>query len=86
MTETLEIRLKRLRMQSWRRGMRETDLMLGPYADAELAALDGPALDAFEALLDEADGDLYGWIAGRAPPPRHHAGAIGRIRAFHRLG
>ena len=30
-------RLKRLRLRSWRRGMREMDLILGPFADAGLA-------------------------------------------------
>ncbi|HET7410536.1 MAG TPA: succinate dehydrogenase assembly factor 2 [Paracoccaceae bacterium] len=86
MTETPETRLKRLRLRSWRRGTREMDLILGPYADEALPGLDGPALDAFEALLDEADADLYAWVAGTAPPPVPHEPAIGRVRAFHRLG
>ncbi len=86
MTESQETRLKRLRLRSWRRGTREIDLILGPYADAALAALDGGALDAYEALLEQPDPDLYDWVAGSAGPPEAHAQAIGRIRAFHRLG
>ena len=86
MSETRETRLKRLRLRSWRRGTREMDLVLGPYADGPMAGLDEAALDAFEALLDEADPDLYTWIAGAAAPPAAHGTAIGRIRAFHRLG
>ena len=39
MTETAETRLKRMRMRSWRRGTKEMDLVLGPYADARLAAM-----------------------------------------------
>ena len=37
--ETHENRLKRLRLRSWRRGMKEMDLILGRFADRELAAM-----------------------------------------------
>lgn len=58
-------RLKRLTMRSWRRGTREMDLILGPFADAELAGMEPQALDAYERLLDENDQDLYPWITAR---------------------
>ncbi len=32
MQETAEARLKRMRMRSWRRGTKEMDLVLGPWA------------------------------------------------------
>ena len=64
-----EARLKKLRMRSWRRGMKEMDLILGPFADARLADLDGPVLDAYEALLEENDQDLYLWVTGALPCP-----------------
>ena len=32
MTETAEARLKRMAMRSWRRGTKEMDLVLGPWA------------------------------------------------------
>ena len=86
MSETPETRLKRLRLRSWRRGTREMDLVLGQYADEALAGLDETGLDAFEALLDEADPDLYEWVSGAAAPPPAHGTTIARIRAFHRLG
>jgi antitoxin CptB len=62
-------RLRRLRMRAWRRGTREMDLVLGPFADARLEAMDAAALDAFEALLEEDDHDLWLWISGQAAPP-----------------
>ena len=37
--ESDEIRLKRLRMRSWRRGMKEMDLILGPFSDSQLVDL-----------------------------------------------
>ena len=82
MQESAEQRLKRLRMRSWRRGMREMDLILGPFAERELARLDPAQLDGYEALLGESDHDLYRWLSGRAAPPDRHAALIARIGRF----
>lgn len=84
MTETPEDRLKRMRMRAWRRGTKEMDLILGPFADAHLAGMDGAALDAFEALLAENDQDLYPWITGAAPVPPGHAALLEVIGHFAR--
>jgi antitoxin CptB len=69
MTESSEDRRKRLVFRSWHRGMREVDLLLGPFAERHLAALGPPQLDRYEALLAESDAVLYDWLAGRVPPP-----------------
>ena len=69
MSEPADARLRRLRMRAWRRGTREMDLILGPFADARLGAMMAPALEAFEAVLAENDQDLYGWVTGRDTPP-----------------
>ena len=76
-------RVKRLRLRSWRRGIREMDLILGAYADARLAALEVSALDAYERLLEENDQELYGWVSGRTAPPAEHAATVAALRAFH---
>ena len=86
MHESREIRLKRLRIRSWRRGTREMDLILGPFADGQLAALDDPALDAYEALLEHADPDLYAWVCGAGEPVAQLRTAVDRVRRFHRIG
>lgn len=62
-------RLRKLCFRAWRRGVREADLILGPFADANLAKLDPGQLDRFEALLEEPDVDLYAWIIGQTPAP-----------------
>ena len=74
------VRLRRLRMRSWRRGTREMDLILGGYADEALDGLEPAGLDGFEALLAEDDHDLYRWIAGAAGAPADHAEIVERIR------
>jgi antitoxin CptB len=84
MGETAENRLKRLKMRSWRRGTKEMDLILGPYADAHLAGMDDPTLDAYEALLDENDQDLLPWVLGQQPAPAQHGPLIALIATFAR--
>lgn len=62
---TEDTRIKRLRMRSWRRGTKEMDLILGPFADSHAAGLDGAMLDRYEALLEENDQDLFAWVLAR---------------------
>ena len=83
MAEDRETRLKRMRMRAWRRGTKEMDLLFGQYADGPMADLSGADLDAFEALMDEADDELYLWISGASAYPAEHEAAIRRVRAFH---
>jgi antitoxin CptB len=69
MQETHENRLKRLKMRSMRRGIKEMDIILSRYADTYLAKMDAPALDLYEQLLNENDQDLYQWVSGQAQAP-----------------
>lgn len=81
--------LKRLRMRSWRRGIKEMDLILGPFADTALAELDTPTRAQFETLLEENDHDLYQWLTARIGPdagaramgPPAYAALLDRIAA-----
>ncbi|MFN7269448.1 MAG: succinate dehydrogenase assembly factor 2 [Cereibacter sp.] len=84
MGETPEEALKRMRMRSWRRGTKEMDLVLGPFADARLAELSGSALADYDALLAENDQDLIQWVLGRSAPPDRFAPLIARIAAHAR--
>lgn len=74
-----DIRLRRLKMRSWRRGIKEMDLILGRFWDSQGASLDDATLDAYEALLLENDQDLYRWCSGQAAPPERFAGLIARL-------
>ncbi len=83
MAETAEIRLKRLSMRSWRRGIKEMDLILGKYSDQRLQDLRSDQLDLYESLLSENDQDLYAWFTGRLPTPVQHESILAEIRDFH---
>ncbi len=69
MGETIEVRRKRLRYQSWHRGTKEIDLMLGRFADTMLARLTAEQLDRYETLLANPDPDIYLWISGGEAVP-----------------
>jgi antitoxin CptB len=64
-----DTRIKQLRYRAWRRGFREHDFLMGTFADDKLALQDEAGLDAFDALLDQADWDVYYWIVGQKPVP-----------------
>ena len=80
--ETKEARLKRMVMRSWRRGTKEMDLVLGPFADAHLASLAEADLLTYDALLAENDQDLMAWILGQSAPPAALAPLLSRITRF----
>jgi len=81
--EDIAIRRRRLRYRAWHRGTREMDLVLGPYADAHVDALDHAGLGRLEVLIDEEDTDLLTWVMGQvAPPPRVDAELLARLVAF----
>jgi antitoxin CptB len=83
-TETAEARRKRMAMRSWRRGTKEMDLILGPFADAHLAELAEADLVLYDRLLAENDQDLMAWVLGQSDPPAELADLFARITAFAR--
>lgn len=82
MIEAQEARLKRMRMRAWRRGTKEMDLVLGPYADAKLPEMTEADLMAFEALLAENDQDLMSWMLGQTTPPELHSNLIATLSGY----
>lgn len=81
--EPRDIRIKRLTMRSWRRGTKEMDMILGPFADARLADLDPQFLDQYETLLEENDQDLYIWVTKAGLRPDQYVSLLSRIADFH---
>jgi len=52
------------------------DLLLGRFAERHLDALSEAELGQYEALLEAADPDIYGWIAGETVPPQAFDNAV----------
>lgn len=65
----LDVRRKKAYFNSWHRGTREMDLLIGGFAEAYLASLTDEQLGRYETLLQCPDSDLYAWITGRGEPP-----------------
>lgn len=64
-----EKRLKRLRHRSHYTGTKETDIILGGFAEKHLDSLTPEQLDAFETLVETPEPDVYMWISRRRPVP-----------------
>lgn len=65
--------------------MREVDLILGAFADAEIASLTEAEMDQYERLLDAPDGDLLQWVTGeRSIPEIFQTSVMKRIVASRR--
>jgi antitoxin CptB len=84
--KTLELsaRQKRILFRSWHRGMREVDLLLGRFANAEIGNLCDRDLEDYELLLDAPDRDIFSWLTGEAETPGPFGTPVlQKVRAFH---
>ena len=82
-SDGLDDRRKRLLFRCWHRGTREMDLILGRFADAEIANLSEQELAQFEHLMDVPDPDLYAALTGKMPPAPEYANRLfDRIKSF----
>jgi antitoxin CptB len=79
----LDDRRKRLLFRCWHRGTREMDLILGRFADAEIAGLADDDLTQLERLIEVPDPDLYAALTGNAPlAPEYASRLFERIKSF----
>jgi antitoxin CptB len=79
----LDDRRKRLLFRCWHRGTREMDLILGRFADAEIAGLTDGELMQLEHLIELPDPDLYAALTGDKALDAEYASALfDRIKAF----
>jgi antitoxin CptB len=81
-TETRDIRIKRLKMRSMRRGIKEMDIILSGFFGASLIEMSGVQLDLYEEFLDENDQDLYQWVSGQAAGAAKYETLINQIKVY----
>ncbi|CAN7203987.1 succinate dehydrogenase assembly factor 2 [Bosea sp. LjRoot90] len=80
----LDPRRRKILFRAWHRGMRETDLIMGRFADAQIGTLSEAELDEFERLIEVLDRDLLSWITGEAQVPENYdSDVFRRLKAFH---
>ncbi len=79
-----DARRRRIRFRAWHRGTREMDLLMGRFADSELASLPEAELDDLELLMEAPDRDAFSWLTGEIETPVHYDTPVFRkVRAFH---
>jgi len=81
----LDVHRRRTRFRAWHRGMREMDLILGSFADAQIGALTGDEIDQYEMLLEISDTDFLPMVTGERPvPPDLDCAVLQKILASRR--
>ena len=74
--ETRVNRIRRLIYQSSYTGTRETDLLLGQFANRYLNDLEDQQLDDYEALLSQGDQNILAWVRGDLKIPDNLNGTV----------
>lgn len=69
MENTKEIRIKKLLYQSWYRGCKETDKIVGLFAKKYIHTLTDTELDELENILAENDNDIFDWLSNKKEMP-----------------
>ena len=81
-----DIRLKRLKLRSMRRGIKEMDIILSGFAREHLMAMSDAQLDLYEKFLNENDQDLYQWVSGQEIVDKQYEGLVKQIRLHLSFG
>ena len=81
-----DIRLKRLKLRSMRRGIKEMDIILSGFAREHLMAMSDAQLDLYEKFLNENDQDLYQWVSGQEIVDEKYEGLVEQIKLYLSFG
>ncbi len=80
----LDPRRRRILFRAWHRGIREMDLIMGQFADAEIARLNEAEIEAFELLIEVPDRDLFAWLTdAEETPANYDTGVFRKLKIFH---
>ncbi len=74
-TESVEDRKRRLTWQC-RRGIKEVEVLLGPFFEKYFDTLSSADQDSFEAFLKEQDADIFEWFTMRVKPANSQTAAM----------
>ena len=81
MNELHEHKVKRLKMRSMRRGIKEMDMILSQFADRTLKFMSSDELISYDHFLEENDHDLYSWVTGVKVAPPEFSSLVSKIVA-----
>ena len=67
---------KKLLYRSLHRGCKETDLLLGQFAEKHIHGMSDEELQEWNTILGQTDSDIVAWVMGRAEVPEHLDGLV----------
>ncbi len=70
---------KKLIYKTIHRGCKELDIILSEYINNKFDAISNDEIKIYEALLSEADNDIYNWIIEKEPSPVQYQNIIQEI-------
>lgn len=73
------MKIKKLKYQSNHRGCKETDIMLGSFAEKYLNTFSNSELEDYSELLEISDNTLYDWVTGKASPSAEQNNKVLRL-------
>jgi antitoxin CptB len=85
MSERRDHKIKRLKMRSMRRGIKEMDIILSHFASNRLEDMTLDQLSNYDLFTLENDHDLYAWIMGTAKPPQKFSSLVNEILAHLKI-
>jgi antitoxin CptB len=80
-----EAKIKAILYRSNYRGCKETDILLGRFANSEVKNFDDGELNLYEKFIAEDDAMIYDWILKKTPTPENYQNLVNNIRQFHDL-
>lgn len=77
--------IKKMLYRCWHRGCKETDILLGDYAQEKIFTLNDSQLLQLDNLLKVDDVHIYNWITEKIDTPEEYNNEILEdIKQFHR--
>jgi diadenosine tetraphosphate (Ap4A) HIT family hydrolase/succinate dehydrogenase flavin-adding protein (antitoxin of CptAB toxin-antitoxin module) len=75
--------IKQILYRSLHRGCKETDFLIGKFAENKLSEIND--LELFGRFLEEDDAKIYDWLLDKEPAPEYYSQVILQIKEFHNL-
>ena len=73
-----ELKIKKLIYRSKHRGCKETDIIMGSFAEQELPKFTKSEVDLYADFIEESDWDIYAWVNGNLEMPEKYRDNVGK--------
>ncbi len=80
-----QLLIKKLLYRSLHRGCKETDILLGQFATAQINNLNHRQIETYKDFIEEDDLAIYNWILNKEEAPDRYISITNEIKKFHNL-